>query len=106
MAGRPPLPVGSYGKISTQKFGNGYQARCRFRDPDGQARLVSATGDTKGAAERNLRVTLADRCASMQNTLTGNSRFATAAEQWFEQIANSVIAEVRSPSPDQVPGPV
>jgi hypothetical protein len=33
MAGRPTLPAGSYGKISTERFGAGYRARSPVSQP-------------------------------------------------------------------------
>lgn len=96
MAGRPTLPVGSYGEISTQRFGEGYRARCRFRDVDGVTRRVSATGPTRSAAERNLRIALTSRATG--DELTGDSRFATVASLWFEQVSAATQDGERSPS--------
>jgi hypothetical protein len=43
--GRPPLPVGTFGKIGFVEQSSGeIQARARFRDYDGRARLVAKTG--------------------------------------------------------------
>lgn len=97
MAGRPPLPVGSHGKITTRKFGTGYQARCRYRDTDGQTRSVSATGPTSGAATRNLQNALLGRAAS-KDDITGDTRLAVVAEQWFEEVQSSANHGERSPS--------
>jgi hypothetical protein len=42
--GRPPLPVGTFGKIGFLLLPRGeIQARARFRDFDGRTRLVSKT---------------------------------------------------------------
>lgn len=98
MAGRPPLPVGSNGKITARRFGDGYQARCRYRDADGKTRLVSATGPTSGAAERALRTALLRRSASGEDSLTGDTRFQLAAEQWFAGVRSAAEAGERSPS--------
>ena len=53
---RPPLPLGTWGTITTQKIRDGsYRALTRFRDTDGNTRRVTATGPSKAAAERALR---------------------------------------------------
>lgn len=96
MAGRPALPVGSHGKISTRPHNGSYQAFCRHRDPDGVTRLVTAAGETRGAAERNLRTALTGRAAG--GDLTADSRFAVAAEQWLAGVQSAVASGSRSPS--------
>jgi pimeloyl-ACP methyl ester carboxylesterase len=41
MAGRPPLRIGTHGKISRINQGRGkWLARCRYRDTDGVTRIV------------------------------------------------------------------
>ena len=51
--GRPPLPVGTFGKIGFIEQPDGVmQARARFRDYDGRTRLVAKTGRSRAAAER------------------------------------------------------
>ena len=45
MAGRPPLRIGSHGKISRKHLGDGvWLARCRYRDCDGVTRIVERRG--------------------------------------------------------------
>lgn len=45
MAGRPPLRIGSHGKITRKYLGGGvWLARCRFRDSDGMTRIVERRG--------------------------------------------------------------
>jgi integrase len=96
MAGRPALPVGSHGKITARKFGDGYLAQCRYRDPDGVTRRVTATGPTSGAAERALRTALLNRNAGGGDSLTGDTRFGVAAEQWLEGVRSAVESGQRS----------
>lgn len=102
MAGRPALPIGSWGKITARKFGNGYLAQCRYRDPDGVTRRVTASVSgpkaTSGAAERALRTALLHRNAGGGDALTGDTRFGIAAEQWLDGVRAAVAAEQRSPS--------
>ena len=45
MAGRSPLRIGAYGKITRTHLGGGvWLARCRFRDSDGVVRIVERRG--------------------------------------------------------------
>ena len=45
MAGRPPLRIGSHGKITRKYLGGGvWLARCRYRDSDGVTRIVQRLG--------------------------------------------------------------
>jgi len=45
VAGRPPLRIGEYGKITRTRLGNGsWLARCRYRDRDGVKRVVQRVG--------------------------------------------------------------
>ncbi|MFF0270027.1 hypothetical protein [Kribbella sp. NPDC004536] len=65
---RPPLPIGSWGSISTSVERTddkgrpvAYRAKTKFRDHDGHVRVVSAFGRTKSAAERAVLKKLQDR---------------------------------------------
>ena len=58
---RPPLPVGTWGSISTRVERTDakgkpvrYLSKANFRDHDGRVRDVTAFGKTKTAAERAL----------------------------------------------------
>jgi hypothetical protein len=45
---RQPLPLGSWGTITTEKVRPGvYRSLTRYRDADGHTRRVSATGSGK-----------------------------------------------------------
>jgi integrase len=98
MAGRPALPVGSHGDFWTQKLGDGYQARCRYRDADGQTRLVSATGSTVRKAKEALQKALQRRNAGGGDALTGDTRFGVAADQWLDGVISAAESGQRSPS--------
>lgn len=87
MAGRPPLPIGSYGKISTpREISPGvWWVMCRHRDPDGVTRRVTATGASRSAATNSLKAALAARQHTAGTALAGASRIAGAAELWLAQ---------------------
>ena len=57
MAGRPRLPVSTFGQIKTAKVDSGrFRAWSRYRDWDGQTRQVTATGLSRNAAVTALKV--------------------------------------------------
>ncbi|SDM94768.1 hypothetical protein SAMN05216368_10338 [Cryobacterium flavum] len=59
---RQRLTIGTFGDINTRQTPTGrYEARTRYRDWDGHARLVQASGTTANAAERALKAKLANR---------------------------------------------
>ena len=62
--GRPPLPLGTSGKVLFLNMPNGrVQARAKFRDYDGRVRLVSKVRRSRAAAERALKAELTSRQA-------------------------------------------
>src|SRR3954451_9815896 len=83
--GRPPLPVGTFGKIGFLLLSSGeIQARARFRDFDGHTRLVSKTGATRAAAERSLKTELAARRGpGGAGVVTASSRVSVLIEAWL-----------------------
>ncbi|NIL63024.1 tyrosine-type recombinase/integrase [Salinispora arenicola] len=89
---RPPLPVGTWGKIRTEKLGpNRHVARARFRDYDGKTRDVEAIGPTGPAATRVLQVKLRDRIAPNDDEITRETKVNTLADLWIDDL----IAEER-----------
>jgi integrase len=88
--GRPPLPVGSYGKIQIrQDVDNTYIARTVFRDWDGKSRQVRRYGKTGAAAERALKKALTERQGNAGPGVTGETKIRTLAEQWLTGIQES-----------------
>lgn len=83
--GRPPLPVGTFGKVGFLRLPNGeIQARARFRDFDGRTRLVSRAGASRAAAERALKTELAARRGpGGAGVLTASSRMSALVEAWL-----------------------
>ncbi len=95
---RPPLPIGTYGKITVWQEGGGWTARAKFRDFDGVGRLVKRSGRTKAAAERALRAALLERQAlAAQGAVTPATLFGRVADLWLEEIERAVDAGRRSP---------
>ncbi len=89
MAGRPRLPVSTFGAIKTAQVGPGrFRAWTRFRDWDGHTRQVTATASSRGAAASALKVDLAQRMHTGDTTdsLNAGSPFSLLAEAWLEDL--------------------
>jgi integrase len=101
---RPPLPIGTYGNITTHTLpGGGYCAVTRFRDHDGVTRKVKRVGPTEAAAKNKLREDLRDRARQGPSSgLTGDSRFRVAAEEWIGTVDHAVAQGLRSPNTAQL----
>ncbi|MBW0116491.1 tyrosine-type recombinase/integrase [Pseudonocardia abyssalis] len=100
---RPPLPIGTYGSISTEKIGGGFRACTRFRDHDGVTRKVERNGATPAAAKNRLREHLRDRAQQgPRDGLNGDSRFSVAATEWIEGVDRLVVQGQRSPNTAQL----
>lgn len=103
--GRPPLPIGTWGAISTYPRGidrNGkpssYRAKAKYREFDGVTRHVQASGRTRTMASNNLRVLLKNPTdAARSGDLTSLHRFSEAADLWLAKIRALVKEGRRSP---------
>jgi integrase len=89
--GRPPLPVGTYGRIKTYELGpNSFRARTRYRDYDGITRPVERVGRSKTAAENNLKAALRDRGRAMlDGEITEDTKVSVVAELWLRDLDDS-----------------
>jgi integrase len=67
-------------------------ARARFRDFDGVARPVTKWGDTKGSAERALKVALRDRKGSRGSDITTATTVGHLADLWLADIAGADLS--------------
>ena len=95
---RPPLPLGTYGKIKTWQDGETWLARVKFRDFDGIVRRVKRSGRTKAAAERALRAALVDRQAPAKHAeITAETKIVKIAELWLAEVERAVEAGTKSP---------
>jgi integrase len=95
---RPPLPLGTYGKIKTWQEGKTWLARVQFRDYDGMVRPVKRSGKTKAAAQRALRAAMADRQTPVQQAeITAETKVAKIAELWLAEIERAVDSGSKSP---------
>jgi integrase len=89
--GRPPLPVGTYGRIKTYELGpNSVRARTRYRDYDGITRPVERVGRSRTAAENNLKAALRDRGRAMlDGEITEDTKVSVVAELWLRDLDDS-----------------
>lgn len=86
---RPRIPIGGYGEITFIPRAKGkVEARTRFRDWDGQTRLVQATARSRPAAEAELKWRLAERNVfqPIDTTLTPDSPFPALVEYWLADL--------------------
>ena len=84
---RPPLPIGTWGKIRRDQLGpNRWRARTNFRDYDGETRVVEAHDITGAKAENKLREMLRDRATPNSSDITANTLINTLADLWFDEI--------------------
>ncbi|MFC5993515.1 tyrosine-type recombinase/integrase [Pseudonocardia hispaniensis] len=99
MSGRPPLPVGAHGNITTRQLAAKlWEASCRYRDADGETRKVKRRGASRSGAENALRAALAERRHAAEAHLTPDSRVRDAAEAWLEQRETQLEAGELAPS--------
>lgn len=89
--GRPPLPIGTYGRILTVRIDRErYRSWANYRDFDGVTRRVQRFGSTKLAAENRLKEALRDRNrVSLDGEITGDTRVRVVAEMWFRALDES-----------------
>lgn len=82
--GRPPLAVGTYGRIRFTKTATGYRAKARVRGQDGVIRDLSRTASSKAKAERALKLAIAQALQTpVGEDLTAKSRFREVADRWL-----------------------
>ncbi|ADB31176.1 integrase family protein [Kribbella flavida DSM 17836] len=101
---RPPLPIGTWGKIRTKVTATDDRGRptkaeaiAKFRDFDGRTRVVQANGRTPNDASNRLRQKLKERSEKARGgELTGLHRFAEAADLWIVKFEGMVESGSRS----------
>lgn len=83
MAGRPPLPIGTWGTIRYEGAAGAWTARTQYRDVDGITRGIKRTRPTKGAARDALTAALTDRTTPSTADLDGSSPLRDAIRLWI-----------------------
>jgi len=89
--GRPPLPLGTWGKIRTYKIADRtWRAIANYKDFDGVTRPVERVGETKAKAANNLLEALRDRARrSSDGEIKPETKVHVAAEVWLKAIDES-----------------
>ena len=91
--GRPPLAVGTYGKITIYPNADGFRARSYCRDHDGVRREVERWGKTRAQAERLLKLALTDRSGvGTDGDITADTRLRALADRWLADLDAGVRA--------------
>jgi integrase len=103
---RPPLPIGSHGRITVTVSASGsHVARTSYRDKDGVTRLVERAGRTPTLARNKLLAALQQRSGPNSRTdLTAESTFRQAAELWLSTVEAAADAGDLSPNTAQLYG--
>jgi hypothetical protein len=85
--GRPPLPVGTLGKIDFLTIKPRHVRACaRYRDYDGIVRSVTRYGPSRPRAEAALKEALRDRVSPTSGQINQDSRLRTLAQLWLEEV--------------------
>lgn len=89
--GRPPLPLGTWGKIRTYRMGErSWRAIANYKDFDGITRPVECMGPTETQAANRLRERLRDRVRrSGHGEIKPESKVADAAALWLQEVDDS-----------------
>jgi integrase len=91
--GRPPLPIGTHGRIDFHHARSGrIRARARIRDIDGVLRPVTRWGSTENEAEAHLSAALQRRACCGDHEITGETKVAAAIQTWLVEIDQSDLA--------------
>ncbi|NEA37415.1 tyrosine-type recombinase/integrase [Streptomyces sp. SID13031] len=103
---RPPLPIGSWGRISTKVMKTddkgkavSVRAKANFRDHDGQVRDVTAYATTATAAERAVLKKLQDRAKTGHSSdLTAMHKINHLLDLWEAKFKDQIADGTRSPT--------
>jgi integrase len=100
MGGRKPLPVGAHGKITIKEIAPGvHEARCLYRDLDGEIRRPSARGGSKTAADYALKERINGMAAAAKaGEVNRDTRFGAVVAMWLADLDHKVEHDGRKPT--------
>lgn len=85
--GRPPLPLGTAGKVNTFLMPDGsWRARCNFRDFDGVTRSVARYAADEDKARRALAEHLRERNYRGPKLISASMRVSELLAEWLERV--------------------
>lgn len=90
---RPPLVLGTWGRITRAERDGAWVAYARFRDYDGVTRQVERGGKTGAAAERALLAALRDRARLPSEDLTPETRLTRVLDDWVSALEKRDVAD-------------
>ncbi len=94
---RPPLDVGTHGKIRFSDTASGVRARASYRGFDGKVHDIERTGPTRPKAERLLKKAISEALkAPGGGDMDHNTKFSVVADRWLIRQAERVKAEERA----------
>ena len=92
--GRPRIPIGTHGTITTRRQGSRTVAETRVRDLDGRVRQVRASAPTAAAAQNRLKERIRERPAiPSSGVLQQTSPFTDLADLWLADLEVRDLAE-------------
>ncbi|WP_336157672.1 tyrosine-type recombinase/integrase [Amycolatopsis sp. VC5-11] len=95
---RPPLEIGTHGKIRFEDTAKGVRARTSYRGYDGKVRDIERTGPSRPKAERALKKAVNEALkAPGGGDIDRNTKFSVAAEKWLVRQEQRVDAGERAP---------
>jgi integrase len=98
--GRRPLPVGAHGDFHIKEVAPGrWEARCWYRDLNGERRHPAVRADSEKAAKYGLQDRLkemADEAAAGE--VTRDTRFRVVVDLWLEDLEHKVEHAGRAPT--------
>jgi integrase len=83
---RPPLVIGTWGRINRVRRGAVWVAYARYRDHDGATRQIERSGASAQKAEDALKLAMTKRLALENEDLTAESTLSSAGEVWFTDL--------------------
>lgn len=87
---RPPLPLGTWGKVTVESVPAGFRAVAKYRDYDGVTRKVRRAHSTPAGARNRLLEALRDRTGpTTGRELAAESKFSDAAAVWLAEVQES-----------------
>jgi hypothetical protein len=91
--GRPPLTVGTFGKIDFLTIKPGHvRARARYRDYDGVVRPITRFGSSRPRAEAALKKALRDRTGPSGGQIDSECRVTKLAQLWLDEVGARDLA--------------